>query len=206
MAGLQGGWASAGQGQQLLGYPGIWALLGHRGGGRQAAPASSPPAEGSLGALLVHPAVVGGGTPLARVRSDQPLGRRERGPAPPGPAHPHREGTSLASSRGLWPLGGEVEWTWRARACGPLATCPWGPAAPPPTPTAPPGAPESPARQHPRTLCHSSWLPSHLPRLPEQPVPCSASCVSGPLLPWQRGLCRPPSSRGWRQNGTPMGS
>ena len=32
VAGLQGGQANAGQGQQLFGYPGIWALLGHRCG------------------------------------------------------------------------------------------------------------------------------------------------------------------------------
>jgi len=38
---------------------------------------------------------------LAPVQSDQPLGRRER-----GPAHPHRESTALISSRCLWPLGG----------------------------------------------------------------------------------------------------
>lgn len=43
VAGSQGGWASAGRGWQVLGYPGIWALL-DLWAGSQAAPAPSPAA------------------------------------------------------------------------------------------------------------------------------------------------------------------
>lgn len=48
---------------------------------------------------------------------------------------------------------------------------------------------ETPARQHLRTLCHLSWLPSRLLSLPGQPAPHSASLplCFGPAAPLGKG-------------------
>lgn len=155
-----------------MGCPGIWALLGHRGGGRQAAPASSPPAEGSLGALLVRPAVVGGGNPLTGVRSDQPWAGGNGGPPTPTGRVPPWPARGVS---GLWGGGGvdmEGQGVW---ATGHLSVGAPSTSSHPDSPSRGPGKPGPSASPHP--------LPLKLAPLTPPPPPWAASIL----------LCQPPA-------------